>query len=181
MSESARKSYGKRPPAESFDWYWVEGGEEKTGTFTPKRALTFDEQLDYDARKATLTLETAVTVRKLSKDAKAIDVDADGEEADPSVSLAAMVAFLDARQENDQKLWEHAVECVLLLISDDDRDRLRPILMQAYGPDVRALREDLEEKLMARTEAEVAAVAQVDPTSPPSPDDSPQAPDSGPT
>lgn len=180
MSESARKRYGKREPAESFDWFWDEDGEEKTGTFTPKRALTFSDQLDYDARKAALAAESLVTAKSLTRDMKAIDARADTDGSDPESSLKEMDGWLESRKVNDHRLWEQVVEGVLLLISDDDQDRLRPVLMQANAADVRSLRNDLETQLGVRTEQEVAAVAHVDPTSPPSPDDSPATPDSGP-
>lgn len=181
MTNSSRKSYGKRDPAEAFDWYWDENGVEHTGSFTPKRALTFDEQLDYDAAKAALAAKTLVSAKSLLRDMKAIDERADTDGSDPGASLDEMGAWLDARKQNDHRLWEEIVEGVLLLIADDDQDRLRPVLMQANAADVRALRDDLETKLGVRTEQEVAAVAHVDPTLPPSPDDSPAIPDSGPS
>lgn len=182
MSESARKNYGRRPPAESFTWWWTgKDGQETSGDFTAKRALTFGEQLDYDAAKAALAAETIVTAKGLLRDMKAIDAKADADGSDPETSLKEMDGWLDSRKVNDHRLWEQIVEGVLMLISDTDQDRLRPVLLQASAADVRALRDDLETKLGLRTEAEVAAVARVDPTSPPSPDDSLETPDSGPT
>lgn len=179
MSETARKSYGKRLAPESFDWFWDEDGEERTGTFTPKRALSFDEQLDYDAHKAALAAQTIVSAKGLMRDMKAIDARADAEDSDPESSLKEMDGWLNSRKTNDHRLWEQIVEGVLLLISDDDQEQLRPVLLKASASDVRELRDDLETKLGIRTEAEVAAVARVDPTLPPSPSDSPETPDSG--
>lgn len=179
MTQSAQKIYGKRPAAETFTWFWEEDGEETSGDFTAKRALTFSEQLEYDARKAALAAETMVTAKSLLRDMKAIDAKADAEDSDPESSLKEMDTWLESRKVNDSRLWEQIVEGVLLLICDDDRDRLRPILMQANAGDVRDLRNDLETQLGVRTEQEVAAVAHVDPTSPSSPDVSPATPDSG--
>lgn len=179
MTETARKVYGKRPAAETFTWFWEEDGQETSGDFTAKRALTFSEQLDYDAHKAALAAETIVTAKSLMRDMKAIDAKADADDSDPELSLKEMDGWLESRKVNDSRLWEQIVEGVLLLVSDDDQERLRPVLMQANAADVRALRDDLETKLGVRAEQEVAATARVDPTLPPSPSDSPETPGSG--
>lgn len=170
------RQYGKRQ-RNAFTWYWedTDGGEHEQ-VFHAKRQLSFEELVEYDTQRVITNTEVShdarVTVQKL------VDLEAAQEE---TVDFEAVGKWLRERAEGQTGQWDVAVDNILLLVIEAERDSLRPLLIAGDPRDVSQLRADLEEVVLGRVKQEVQVAAGVDPTLPTPPSDSPPAEDSGPT
>jgi hypothetical protein len=169
----ALPTFGPPPKGRKFDWLILgDDDEQTTRTFRARSHLTFDEQLEYNARKTMMTAEGAYAKRRRDAQLKEIDDD------DPD-ALEKLAAYgTDARDFESQR-YDQLVEMTLLLVDADDVDELRPLLEGADIQALQALRAWLEAAVIARTVKEVEEVAHVDPTLQPALSGSSDSPTSG--
>lgn len=169
----ANPTFGTPTKGHRFDWKVLgDDGEDTVKTFRARPHLTFDEQLEYNARRTMMTAEGAYAARR--REAQLAEITDDDPDA-----LAKLAAYGDDAREFESKRYDQLVEITLLLVDPDDVAELRPLLEASDIQALQALRAWLESAVIARTVKEVQEVAHVDPTSPPAPSGSSDSPTSG--
>lgn len=155
--------------APTFTWWWLEPGEDGdlhdvSREFRGHPGVSFDQQLEYNAVIQTMGLEANMEITRLTKVSNELaDKSRDGE-LTPEEVIARASELNAGAQESERARFATIVEATLLLVHPNDRDELRPLLLNGNAADVRVLRDHLERVVIHRVHKEVAAVARVDPT-----------------
>lgn len=158
--------FGARPTGPEFTWGWIENGEYREKVFHGRRSLSFEETLDYAASTQRLNNEALIDRRLTTEQLKEVNK-LKGEEA------LAMLDDLNARSfEGERSRWKLVLEQCVMLIDPTEHDEILPLLDAGDPTEVRGLRDELAKVIIEALHYDVAAVADVDPTSPSSPSDS---------
>jgi hypothetical protein len=158
-----------------IQWGYVEPvtKELREVTFHPKVGVNFEEILEFQAARSMLIRELRAEARRMQVAIEALDPD------DPETPIKAEeITRGDPEAERDR--FARQVDTVLMLIVDDERAMMEPLLRQGHPNEIRELINHLQSVVITKTEQRVEAVANVDPTSPPVPAASSSTVDSGP-
>lgn len=167
--------FGVRTQGKGIEWGYIDPITKQLGTveFHPKVGITFDEILEFQAIRAMLVRELRAEAREMQTALDALD-----KEADDYQEKVEEITRGDPEAEKER--FERQVDSLLMLIVDDDRPIMEPLLRKGHPNEVRELITHLQQIVITKTEKRVEAVANVDPTSPPAPADSSSTEDSGP-
>lgn len=166
--------FGVKTKGKGIEWGYIDqAGELQTVEFHPKVGVTFEEILEFQAARSMLIRELRAEARKMQIAIEALDPE------DPEVMIKTEeITRGDPDAERDR--FERQVDTVLMLILDEERPKMEPLFRKGHPNEIRELINHLQNVVITKTEQRVEAVANVDPTSPPVPADSPSTEDFGP-
>jgi hypothetical protein len=167
--------FGVRTLGKGIEWGYVDPVTKELGTmeFHPKVGVTFEEILEFQAARAELVRDLRAEARRMQEAVNALDPE------DPEMPTKAE-EITRGNPEAERERFERQVDTVLMLIVDEERPRMEPLLRQGHPNEIRELLNHLQSVVITKTEKRVEAVANVDPTSPPVPVDSSSTEESGP-
>jgi hypothetical protein len=167
--------FGVRLLGAPIEWGYVDPITKQLGTVTfhPKVGINFEDILEFQAARSMLIRELRTEARKMQ-----IAIDALDPEDPDTPTKAEEITRGDPDAERVR--FTQQVESALMLIVDDERTMMRPLLEQGHPNEIRELVNYLQNVVITKTADRVEAVANVDPTSPPVPVDSSSTEDSGP-
>jgi hypothetical protein len=167
--------FGVRILGSPIEWGYVDPITKQLGTvvFHPKVGVNFEEILEFQAARSMLIRELRTEARKMQIAVEALDPD------DPDTPTKAE-EITRGDPDLERERFARQVDTALMLIMDEERATMRPLLEQGHPNEIRELINHLQQVVITKTEKRVEAVANVDPTSPPAPVDSSSTADSGP-
>lgn len=172
---SSLQRFGVKTMGKAIEWGYVDPVKKELSTilFHPKVGITFDEILEFQTARQLLVREMRAEANEMKRQIDALDPD------DPETAAKAeIIATGDAEVEKDR--FNRQVDSALLLILDEERPTIEPLLRKGHPNEIRELISHLQNVVITKTAATVEAVAHVDPTLPPVPADSSSTEDSGP-
>jgi hypothetical protein len=167
--------FGVRTLGKGIEWGYVDPvtKELRTVEFHPKVGVTFEEILDFQAARSELIRDLRAEARRMQAAVDALDPE------DPEMAMKAE-EITRGDPDAERERFERQVDSVLMLIVDDERALMGPLLRAGHPNEIRELINHLQTVVITKTATRVEAVANVDPTSPPAPVDSSSTEDSGP-
>lgn len=158
----------------TFEWAYYEHDETseeqivlKTMRVRAHPGISFDEALAYTALNGRLRAEAILDQNKLRKQLVAIGETAEAQGDNASDDVDQFAGLQEETLRRERLRWDLVCQQVLMLTAPIDRERFGPLIANANPPDVRALREHLENVVLNRVADTVEAMTGVDPTSPP--------------
>lgn len=167
-------SFGTSVVGAEFTWQGIsdDGGTVETITCRAAASISFDETLRYTTGRHAQLVQTANSARQMREKL-------DGMSPTDENYEEQFNKLVDERITHEQASWRAAVDTMLLLVNESDREKLRPFLLKGDPKQVTALRGWLEQQVLATAQADAAVSTGVDPTSAPSPENSSPSPASG--
>lgn len=167
-------SFGTSVVGAEFTWQGVseDGGTVETITARAAASISFDETLRYTTGRHAQLVQTATSARHMREKLEGMTPNDD----DYQEQFEKLV---NERLQIEQASWRAAVDTMLLLVNESDRDKLRPFLLKGDPKQVTQLRDWLEGQVLAQAKADAAVATQVDPTLATSPENSSPSPVSG--
>lgn len=167
-------TFGAKSLGPSFEWTWEEGGELKSRTYHARSSMTFEEILDYNARKTMVTGLSLSGMRRLKQ--ALLDAGAD----DAKTVRDAINSAAEESAEREREQWDELCSMTAMMVVEGERTDLVDQLKRSTPTEVNELAAWLENRVINRVPEEVAAIAGVDPTLPTPPVESSSTDDSGP-
>jgi hypothetical protein len=172
--------FGVRMMGKPIEWGYVDPVTKELATvvFHPKVGVTFEEILEFQTVRQELAREIRSAAREMQRAIDALDKELIAQNDPDEVAKMDEISRGDDNAERDR--FARQVDSALMLIVEDDRRIMEPLLRAGHPNEIRELINHLQSVVITKTAARVEAVAQVDPTSPPAPADSSSTEDSGP-
>lgn len=167
-------SFGTSVVGAEFTWQGVsaDGADVETIQCRAAASISFDETLRYTTGRHAQLVQTANSARQMREKLNEMTpTDDDYQER--------FDALVNERIRIEQASWRAAVDTMLLLVNESDREKLRLFLLKGDPKQVTELRSWLEQQVLATAQADAAVATHVDPTSGPSPENSSPNPVSG--
>jgi hypothetical protein len=167
-------SFGTSVVGAEFTWQGVSEDGTTVETIQARAAasISFDETLRYSTGRHAQLVQTANSARQMREKLEAMSpTDDDYQER--------FETLVNERIQIEQASWRAAIDTMLLLVNESDRDKLRPFLLKGDPKQVTELRGWLEAQVLATAKADAAVATQVDPTLETSPENSSPSPASG--
>lgn len=167
-------TFGTSVVGAEFQWEGVsaDGGSVERVTARAAASISFEETLRYTTGRHAQLVQTANSAKSMREDLGGLDPSSDDYQE-------RFEQLVQQRLVHEQAAWVAAVDTMLILVQETDREKLRPLLLKGDPKQVTALRAWLEEEVLATAQAEAAVTTGVDPTSVPSPENSSPNPGSG--
>jgi hypothetical protein len=173
-SSPSLPSFGTSVVGAEFTWQGLSADGSTVETITARAAgsISFNETLRYTTGRHAQLVQTANSARQMREKLDGMSpTDPDYQER--------FDALVNERIEIEQASWRAAVDTMLLLVNETDREKLRPYLIKGDPKQVTELRGWLEQNVLAQAQSDAAVSTGVDPTSAPSPENSSPSPASG--
>ena len=171
---SSLPTFGTSVVGAEFEWQGVsdDGGSVLTVQARAAASISFSETLRYTTGRHAQLVQTANSAKSMREELAGMDP------TSPEYQVQFEV-LIQKRLEHEEASWRAAIDTMLLLVHEPDRERLRPLLLKGDPKQVTQLRAWLEQQVLATAQADAAVSTHVDPTSEPSPENSSPSQDSG--
>ena len=171
---SSLPTFGTSVVGAEFEWQGVseDGASVQTVQARAAASISFNETLRYTTGRHAQLVQTANSAKSMREELG----DMDPTSEDYQVKFEALI---EKRLVHEQAAWRAAIDTMLLLVNEPDREKLRPLLLKGDPKQVTQLRSWLEQQVLATAQADAAVSTHVDPTSASLPENSSPSPDSG--
>lgn len=157
-----------------FEWEFPSPDGESVEVIPARAAATisFEDVLRYTTGRHAQLVQTAKSAQAMKAALAELDPSADDYMDGFNKVVQDRLAF-------EQSVWEAAIDILLILVNETDREKLRVPLVKGDPKKVNELRDWLEHEVLASAQDDAATAATVDPTLRPPPQPSASSPDSG--
>lgn len=175
VPQSPIARFGTSIVGAQFEWDYIsdDGAEPQVVSARAAASISFEDTLRYTTGRHAQLVQTA-------NSAKAMRESLDGLTPTDPEYPAKFNQLIEQRLAFEQATWAAAIDIMLILVNETDRERLRPALVKGDPRKVNELRTWLERQVLTTAQEDAAVSTGVDPTSPPPPPPSVSTPDSGP-
>lgn len=174
VPQSPIRRFGTSVVGQQFEWDSVTDDGEHTEVIKARAAasISFEDTLRYTTGRHAQLVQTANSAKAMRESLNEINASM----PDYPVKFNELVA---QRLVFEQDTWAAAIDIMLILVNESDRERLRPALLKGDPRQVNELRNWLERTVLASNEEDAAVTTGVDPTSRPQQPPSASNQDSG--
>ena len=167
-------SFGTSIVGAEFEWQGLseDGSEVETVKARARASISFEETLRYTTGRHAQLVQTTNSAKEMREQL------AETNPSDPGYQ-EIFDKIVAERLQFEKAAWAAAVDTMLILVSERNRDELRPLLVNGDPKQVTALRSWLEEQVLHTAQADAAVTTNVDPTLAESSAKSSPSPDSG--
>lgn len=153
-------SFGTSIVGPEFEWSGLseDGSEVLTVKARAVASVSFEETLRYTTGRHAQLVQTANSARTMREELGDMNPTDEGYQAKFDAVVSGRLSF-------EQAAWVAAVDTMLILVNEADREKLRPLLIKGDPKQVTALRAWLEQEVLATAQADAAVTTNVDPTS----------------
>ncbi len=153
-------TFGTSVVGPEFEWTGLsdDGSEVLTDKARAVASVSFEDTLRYTTGRHAQLVQTANSARSMKEDL------GDTNPTDPEYAEKFEKIVAD-RLKFEQAAWTAAVDTMLILVNEADREKLRPLLIKGDPKQVTSLRGWLEQQVLATAQADAAVTTNVDPTS----------------
>lgn len=171
---SAISRFGTSVVGKQFEWEHetADGASTELITARTVAAVSFKDTLRYTTGRHAQLVQAARAGKEMKEALDEVDVQ------DPAYA-EIFERIVNERLEHEEASWAAAIDIILLLVREEDRDKLRQPLIDGDPKNVNALRSWLELEVLGTGAEDAATEARVDPTLRQPPQNSASNPDSG--
>lgn len=174
VPQPALARFGTSIVGKEFEWDHVakDGATVEVIKSRAVASVSFEDTLRYTTGRHAQMVQTMNSAKAMREALAELKPD----DADYPTKFNELVA---QRLAFEQATWAAAIDILLILVHEPDREKLREALLTGDPKQVNQLRSWLEQEVLGTNEADAAVATGVDPTSRPQQPPSASSPDSG--